>query len=557
MAAQVAAEPEGIAMTTLLTPSDVLARDCAHHWLLSAQERGNRATTIDMTHEHGAGWSVGGRVQAHVDGAEYFARLHETLSALGRDDCVYLTGWRMNTAVRLAGSGSELGPLLARLARRGVAIRGLLWRSYSFGFNEATNRAASTLVNQAGGQIVADQRVRRFGSHHQKFLVVHTPGDPSRDAAFVGGIDLSEGRFDGGRHLGDEHPLRLNPQYGPRPPWHDLQLEVSGPPVADIELTFRERWEDRTPRDHRNPMRAAFRRLSREPRHLDLLPRRPAPAPAGPHLVQVLRTYPSRRRAIPFAPEGERSIARAYVKALRRARSLVYIEDQFLWSSLVTEPLCRALRDSPELRMIVVLPRHPDHDRRFSGWAARAARWAAIRDLVVAGGPRVAVYDLENELGTPIYVHAKTMIVDDVWAIAGSANLNRRSWTHDSEIACAVLDQSRDPREPSDPAGLGDGARIFARTLRLRLWREHLGTADIPEDDLLDPIRGFETMRSVASGLQAWYDGGLQGPRPPGRIRPHRVEPSRIFQARWIPPLCRLLIDPDGRPLRLQLGNSL
>jgi phosphatidylserine/phosphatidylglycerophosphate/cardiolipin synthase-like enzyme len=106
--------------------------------------------------------------------------------------------------------------------------------------------------------------------------------------------------------------------------------------------------------------------------------------------------------------------------------------------------------------MIIVVPRYPDRDGRIAG---RAAQWRAISNLMAAGGSRVAVYDLENEQSTPIYVHAKAVIIDDVWAMVGSANLNRRSWTHDSEVACAVLDQERDRRHPVDPGGLGDGAR--------------------------------------------------------------------------------------------------
>jgi phosphatidylserine/phosphatidylglycerophosphate/cardiolipin synthase-like enzyme len=343
----------------------------------------------------------------YVDGTAYFERLHR---------------------------------LPAALARRGVAIRGLLWRSHPalVRFNQDANRVLSTVVNRAGGQLVADQRVRRFGSHHQKLLVVHLPNRSGRCIAFVGGIDLSRGRRDGPDHLGDADPVRIDPRYSRRPPWHDLQLELHGPAVLDVDLTFRERWEDRTPRDHRNPLRAMWRRLSHEPRRLGLLQRRLPPPEAGSHAVQVLRTYPAHRRAIPFAPDGERSIARAYLKALGRARSLVYIKDQYLW-------------------------------------------------------------------GTPIYVHAKAVVIDDVWAMVGSANLNRRSWTHDSEVACAVLDQRRDPRQPTDPGGLGDGARVFARQLRLRLWREHLGLGNDADDTrLLDPVAGFEALagdRGQAPGL--------------------------------------------------------
>ena len=46
--------------------------------------------------------------------------------------------------------------------------------------------------------------------------------------------------------------------------------------------------------------------------------------------MQVLRTYPAKRPGYSFAPHGERSIARTYLKAFARARSLVYIEDQYM-----------------------------------------------------------------------------------------------------------------------------------------------------------------------------------------------------------------------------------
>ncbi|HEU4899176.1 MAG TPA: phospholipase, partial [Actinomycetota bacterium] len=128
----------------------------------------------------------------HVDGAAYFARLHALLSSLDSGDWLYLTDWRIDATRQLDGPGTELGPLLTGLARRGVGIRGLLWRSHPalVRFNQDANRVLGTMVNRAGGQLVADQRVRRFGSHHQKLLVVHCPDEPGRCIAFVGGIDL-------------------------------------------------------------------------------------------------------------------------------------------------------------------------------------------------------------------------------------------------------------------------------------------------------------------------------------------------------------------------------
>jgi phosphatidylserine/phosphatidylglycerophosphate/cardiolipin synthase-like enzyme len=208
--------------------------------------------------------------------------------------------------------------------------------------------------------------------------------------------------------------------------------------------------------------------------------------------------------------------------------------------------------------MIIVVPRYPDRDGRIAGRAARAAQWRAISNLMAAGGSRVAVYDLENEQSTPIYVHAKAVIIDDVWAMVGSANLNRRSWTHDSEVACAVLDQEHDRRHPVDPGGLGDGARVFARELRLRLWREHLGLGpDGSDAQLVDPVAGFELWRATAARLEAWHEDGNRGPRPPGRVRSHQVELAPALKARWAAVLYRVAIDPDGRPLPLRGDTSL
>jgi phosphatidylserine/phosphatidylglycerophosphate/cardiolipin synthase-like enzyme len=167
----------------------------------------------------------------------------------------------------------------------------------------------------------------------------------------------------------------------------------------------------------------------------------------------------------------------------------------------------------------------------------------------------VAIYDIENEAGTPIYVHAKVCVVDDVWASVGSDNLNRRSWTHDAELTAAVLDSTRDPRAPQDPAGLGDGARVFARELRLRLWREHLGRAPDDDADLVDSDRGFQAWREQAAALEAWHRHGA-GQRPPGRAVPHRPGRVRPWAAWWAWPIYHALIDPDGRPLARRRGGG-
>jgi phosphatidylserine/phosphatidylglycerophosphate/cardiolipin synthase-like enzyme len=325
---------------------------------------------------------------------------------------------------------------------------------------------------------------------------------------------------------------------------------LRGPIVGDLLRTFIERWADPTPLDRRTPYRMLLQRLAHMPRHPEQLDEQlPDPQPCGPHAVQVLRTYGHKRPHYPFAPLGERSIARAYEKAFAQARSLIYVEDQYLWSEVVAKAIAEALRRSPELRVIVVVPRYPDDDGPTSGPPNRLGQFHAMNLLRRAAPDRVAVYDLENSAGVPIYVHAKICVVDDVWLTCGSDNFNRRSWTNDSELTCAVIDPTRDEREPRDLSSSADGARTLPRNLRLELWAEHLGrTPDDP--DLLDPATAFDVWRRTADELDAWHDAGRRGPRPSGHARKHQPDPVGRLTRLWAEPVYRYLFDPDDRPRR-------
>jgi phosphatidylserine/phosphatidylglycerophosphate/cardiolipin synthase-like enzyme len=519
-------------------------------WFLTTTERGNPATGMDRRHDDEHAWTEGNLVTPLIHGRTYFDKLYACLRELRRGDTVWFTDWRGDAEERLVDDGTTVGDLFAELIQRGVDVRGLVWRSHpdQEQFSEQENVHLGHVVNESGGQVLLDQRVRRAGCHHQKLVVIRHPGRSDQDVAFAGGIDLCRGRRDDERHRGDPQEIRLGRRYEPRPGWHDVQVQIRGPAIADLAHTFSERWEDPTPLDHRNPWRAAVARFAAEPIKPTPLPSIPGhPGPAGPHAVQILRTYPAKRPPYPFAPRGERSVARGYIKALSRARSLIYLEDQYLWSKEVARVLAGALRRSPDLRLIAVVPPFPDRDGLLSGPPNRIGQEDALRTVNEVGKGRVAVYHLENEDGSPIYVHAKVCVVDDVWAAVGSDNLNRRSWTHDSEITCAVLDESRDLREPADPGGAGDGARVFARDLRLTLWREHLGS-QVPDSDLVDPRRGFEAWELTATSLEAWHRTDRKGPRPPGRARVHAPAPVPRWARWWARPAYEFLVDPDGRP---------
>jgi phosphatidylserine/phosphatidylglycerophosphate/cardiolipin synthase-like enzyme len=519
-------------------------------WFLSAAERGNPDSRIPT-------WCAGNTAEPLIHGKAYFDRLVTEVEALRDGDHLFFTDWRGDPDERMRDDGPTVAELFAAAAKHGVIVKGLLWRSHAdkLAYSEEENRSLGDDIAAAGGEVLLDQRVRRGGSHHQKLVILRHPSEPERDIAFAGGIDLCHSRRDDADHRGDPQAVRIAKAYGKHPPWHDVQLALRGPVVGALDLSFRERWTDPTGLDQHGPISTItdkLRHADTKPGHLP--PQPPDPSECGSLAIQVLRTYPAMRPPYPFAKLGEQTIARSYTKAIRRARRLIYLEDQYLWSKEVAQIFAEALILQPELHLIAVVPRHPDVDGRLALPPNQVGREQAIEVCRRAAPDRLHVFHVENHEGTPVYVHAKVCVIDDTWSSVGSDNFNRRSWTHDSELSCAVFDETRDDRAPADPAGLGDGARRFPRDLRLALLREHLDTED--DQNLLDPESTVRAVRASAEALRDWHRGGRTGPRPPGRLVPHENKPLPWHQKLWAVPMYRLVYDPDGRPWRARLAGE-
>lgn len=566
-------------------------------WLLVSEERENPHTRIDAVRGDGTAWSNGNTVRAFVHGRDYFAELHQRITDLGPGDRFYFADWQGDPDQQLTDDPqATLNNTLIAAVRRGVDVRGLLWRSHwhRFGFSAHRHRQLGEEIGEAGGQCLRDMRVRTRGAHHQKFVVIRYAADPGRDVAFVGGIDLCHGRRDDAKHQGDRQPVDMARAYGPTPAWHDVQVAITGPAVHDVETTFRERWEDSTPLTL-NPARLLSSLVQREELSPEPLGEQAPPPPAVPdghETVQIVRTFPViYPKTFDFAPDGERSVMLANTKAIARAERLVYVEDQYLWSQEVGEHFARALRTNADLRLVVILPMVPDREGATEEVPQLYGRALAMRAILEAGGDRVAFFALTSDQGLPIYVHSKTCIIDHRWASVGSDNLNRRSWTSDSEMACTVVDERGELDEPAPEDA-------FPRVLLRTLVAEHLGCtpAEVPED----PHELFDAMVDAATALDEWYAadqephrGGVRGfladhrphrpvpvprslaglvpghdsrrqrvldhatefatathdqGRPPGRLRRLAMPELTATQRLWAPRLYDLVFDPDGRP---------
>ena len=95
-------------------------------------------------------------------------------------------------------------------------------------------------------------------THHQKSIICDAPCDQgkSRLVAYVGGLDVTDGRYDTPEfelfksllteHDGDFYQKMVtspvDPKQGPRQPWHDIHSKVEGKVAYDIFYNFYERW---------------------------------------------------------------------------------------------------------------------------------------------------------------------------------------------------------------------------------------------------------------------------------------------------------------------------
>jgi len=214
----------------------------------------------------------------------------------------------------------------------------------------------------------------------------------------------------------------------------------------------------------------------------------------------------------------ENTIYSAYLHLINLANHFIYIENQFFISSTAGDPvknqLAQALVDrikyafahKEAFKVIVVMPLLPAFEGSVDDPAAAVLRvqlyWeyqtiSSLYEQLKQSGIEdpthyIAFYGLRTHAVMPegnpateiVYVHSKVMIVDDCYALIGSANINDRSLLgdRDSEVALVVEDSCK---VPSRLAGKEVQAAQFALSLRLQLFKEHSGGS---EDILRDPL---------------------------------------------------------------------
>ncbi len=288
--------------------------------------------------------------------------------------------------------GKRLLDLLEARARDGVEVRVIV---------DAIGSLASWRIlrrlRRAGGEGSSFLPVRLFGKfatphlrNHRKLLIC------DGTVAFVGGLNV------GTEYLGQD------PESGEGQPWFDLHARIEGPAVWDVQRVFVEDWDFTTKRSLDGPN--YFPRITR---------------PVGSSSIQIVTGGPD---------VHPNPIREAMLGAFQRARERILIATPYLVPD-------RAILDTLKL----------------------AARTGVDVDVFTSTGPSDSLVahlcgesfvDELVEAGVRIHrwrpgmMHAKATVVDQNWAVVGSANLDNRSLHLNFELI-AVLDRREDVEQVS------------------------------------------------------------------------------------------------------------
>jgi len=364
-----------------------------------------------------------------------------------------------------------------------------------------------------------------------------------RIIAFVGGLDLTYGRWDTPRHplyrtLQNEHVSdylhgwALNCAFGPREPWHDIHSKLEGPVARDVLINFEQRWRRQAKTQVRHIAHSVI--SIKEEEFLD----------DEAWSARICRSID------PFSadiPRTEQGIQHAYVTAIRAAKRFIYIENQYFMGSSkywekdsnvqcgnlipfeIANRIAQSIRDRTDpVVAYILLPLYPE-GYPSDGAIQEQLRWQwntivmmygviakALQEARVSNTPfnylmflcvgqreciehsRAARSDppaksRESKLfisrRVPIYVHSKLMIIDDEYIILGSANINERSMAGDRDSEICV--ESWQPKWVGIPHARG-GVHKF----RMSVWAEHtnMSVKEFLEPNSLECVRMIQEL---------------------------------------------------------------
>jgi cardiolipin synthase len=300
----------------------------------------------------------------------------------GAESFVYLSTYIFDSD----STGMKFVEALRQAATRGVRVRVLvdaLGERYSFPPARRKLRKSKVRVVRFLPPSLSGRGINLNLRNHRKLLIV-------------------DGRvgFTGGMNIGDRH-LAARTDNARRV--IDLHFRIEGPVVSHLQDAFIEDWDF-----------ASGERLT------------PQPPP------EVVGDEGAFCRGISAGPnEDFEKLGWIFIGALNCARSKVRIMTPYFIPdrALISAINAASLRG---VKIEIILPRK--NNLPYVGWASRAYLWEILR------------YGTQVHYQPPPFVHSKFMLVDDHYALIGSANLDPRSLRLNFEFNLEIYDRQFNAR---------------------------------------------------------------------------------------------------------------
>lgn len=417
----------------------------------------------------------GNQTEFLIDGRQTFEAMVKAIrTATDENHYIYLLGWWLTDSFLLIPGydprdpkspplvpgnppflprdpNSSIAKLFAEATRRRVQIRVMLWDQFG---TQNTDEVDRVNALRTGGAIL-DNETLKFGSHHQKVLIVK--GNEGL-ISFCGGVDINPDRLITSSSGGSSGGGGSSGVQGA--PFHDVHCKIVGPAAHDLLVTFVQRWTAHPQHKTIDAAKGALLGL-----------KEPVPTSKGTHFIRIARTF---NQISSKDCRKARSIRSVMTGLIQAARRFIYIEDQYLVSMEAAAELQKAL---PRIQHLTIVIPHSSISDLPQVWSRRKAFIDLLRSSPHKHKVRVfyLVNPASGTFGAFTYVHAKTWVFDDEVAVIGSANCNRRGWSYDSEVIAAIYDGT--------PAA--GGSLPFAQKLRMTLWAQHL---NVPASAVQDGV---------------------------------------------------------------------
>ena len=337
---------------------------------------------------------------------------------------IYITGWSVFTGIsllrgeaRATAEESNIGELLKKKSSQGVKVLIMTWNDKSndgglldgmMGTHDEDTKEFFAGTGVICANVPRDKRswlglggtfVSTCYTHHQKTIVTDASSKDDSESrrliAFVGGLDITDGRYDTPEfplfstlntlHAGDFYQNctpGASQATGPRQPWHDIHAKVEGPAAKDICQNFMDRWVNQN-----STQVDCLASLD----NIDLDATGPHDeSTGGPWVLQVFRSITSDSAHFDKTREArlhkkygslvDNSIERAYINLIRNAESYIYIENQYFLGSAyawlkdrdtlsqhiipmeITQKIISKISCGEEFKVYICIPMYPEGD---------------------------------------------------------------------------------------------------------------------------------------------------------------------------------------------------